>query len=323
MAAAMKKCFLVALVVLGVCSPQQRGVSRRPSLQSGARPVTNPASSFTHRARLGPERQSVRGGLGQPSHTGTVEQRRLRSPVGLVWPRPVVDHRADPPCRGPQRPPVCGRVDHQLASDADRAPVFRRAVVTSPAGAPMRSSRDPGSFNSPFGVAVSPDGHVYVTDTGSNGIQVFTGEGAYVTEWTVKGGDVALDASSNVYVATGGGVRKYTSSGAELAHWGTSGTEPGQFNAPLGIAVDASGNVYVADTRNCRVQVFTGTGAFMTQWGALGRSAGQFDTPQGIAVDAAGRVYVADSYNNRIQVFGPVPTPAKSATWGRIKALYR
>jgi tripartite motif-containing protein 71 len=172
-------------------------------------------------------------------------------------------------------------------------------------------------------VAVGPGNQVYVTDTDLGRTQVFTHEGTFVTQWTTQAYGIAVDAAGNVFVTENNGVRKYTSSGAELAHWGTSGTQPGQFNAPFGIAVDASGNVYVADTRNSRVQAFTGSGAFITQWGALGRRAGQFDNPQGIAVDAAGRVYVADSFNDRVQIFGSVPTPANAESWGSIKARYR
>ena len=72
-----------------------------------------------------------------------------------------------------------------------------------------------------------------------------------------------------------------------------------------------------------RIQVFTGTGQFLTQWGTYGTGPGQFYKPIGVGVGTDGRVYVADSWNSRIQVFGPVPTPAKSTSWGRIKALYR
>jgi len=181
----------------------------------------------------------------------------------------------------------------------------------------------PGVFQGPFGVALGPGNRVYVADPELGRTQVFTHEGVFVTQWPTQAYGIAVDAAGDVFVTENSGVRKYTSSGAELAHWGTSGTQPGQFNAPFGIAVDASGNVYVADTRNSRVQVFTGSGAFITQWGALGRGAGQFDNPQGIAVDVAGRVYVADSYNNRIQVFGSVPTLANAESWGSIKARHR
>ena len=121
----------------------------------------------------------------------------------------------------------------------------------------------------------------------------------------------------------GGVVRKYTLAGVELAHWGSYGTGPGQFNQPFGIAVDAAGNVYVSDTENNRVQVFTNDGAFLQQWGGYGYAPGQFYRPTAVAVGPDGRIYVSDAWNNRIQVFGSLATPTTSTTWGRIKALYR
>jgi hypothetical protein len=72
---------------------------------------------------------------------------------------------------------------------------------------------------------------------------------------------------------------------------------------PWGVAVDASGNVYVADNGNRRIQKFTSSGTYVTQWGSYGTGDGQFDYPCGVAVDASGNVYVADASNQRIQVF--------------------
>ena len=76
-----------------------------------------------------------------------------------------------------------------------------------------------------------------------------------------------------------------------------------QFNDPAGIAIDASGNVYVADTGNHRIQRFTKLGAPLGAWGALGSAEGQFSGPAGIAIGANGAVYVADTRNHRIQFF--------------------
>jgi DNA-binding beta-propeller fold protein YncE len=88
-----------------------------------------------------------------------------------------------------------------------------------------------------------------------------------------------------------------------MTKWGSGGSGNGQFNSPWGIAVDNSGNVYVVDTGNNRVQKFTSSGAYVTKWGSLGTGNGQFHEPYGIAVDSSGYVYVADRENNRIQKF--------------------
>jgi predicted DNA-binding antitoxin AbrB/MazE fold protein len=85
--------------------------------------------------------------------------------------------------------------------------------------------------------------------------------------------------------------------------WGSYGSPEEQFNWPRGVAVDTSGNVYVADTDNHRIQKFTSDGTFLTKWGARGFVDGQFDSPYGVAVDASGNVYVADTFNHRIQKF--------------------
>lgn len=91
-----------------------------------------------------------------------------------------------------------------------------------------------------------------------------------------------------------------------IQKWGSLGTNPTQFNQPSGIAVDAVGNVYVADG-NQRIQKFTSSGGLITHWGSLGSGDGQFNAPAGVAVhvDAAGNVYVyvADYWNFRIQKF--------------------
>lgn len=85
--------------------------------------------------------------------------------------------------------------------------------------------------------------------------------------------------------------------------WGDSGSGNGQFYRPQGVAVDVSGNVYVVDTWNSRIQKFTGDGTYLTQWGTWGTGVGQFRYMNSIAVDGSGNVYVADTWNYRIQKF--------------------
>ncbi|MDH3766748.1 MAG: caspase family protein, partial [Nitrosopumilus sp.] len=88
-----------------------------------------------------------------------------------------------------------------------------------------------------------------------------------------------------------------------VAKWGSESTDDGQFDNPSDIAVDSSGNVYVADIENNRIQKFDSNGVFITKWDSKGTGDGQFSAPSGIAVDSSGNVYVADSRNNRIQKF--------------------
>ncbi|WP_290061405.1 NHL repeat-containing protein [Amycolatopsis solani] len=81
---------------------------------------------------------------------------------------------------------------------------------------------------------------------------------------------------------------------SELAAIGGPGSGPGRFRAPSGIAVDARGRVWGADTGNDRVQAFTRDGDLVRV------IAGRLKAPEGIAVDAAGNVYVADTGNRRV-----------------------
>jgi hypothetical protein len=94
-----------------------------------------------------------------------------------------------------------------------------------------------------------------------------------------------------------------SSTGAFLLKWGSNGPGNGEFNQPLGVALDAAGDVYVTDAFNSRVQKFTSSGAYLAEWGSNGTGPGQFASPWGIATDAFGNVYVADRDNFRIEKF--------------------
>ncbi|MGH7289731.1 MAG: flippase activity-associated protein Agl23, partial [Myxococcota bacterium] len=92
---------------------------------------------------------------------------------------------------------------------------------------------------------------------------------------------------------------------AATAVWGQAGSGRGEFNEPRGLATDASGNLYVADTKNHRIQKFSPTGEVLAMWGEQGSGPGQFKDPHGIAVGPDGSVVVADTWNHRVQKFDP------------------
>lgn len=88
-----------------------------------------------------------------------------------------------------------------------------------------------------------------------------------------------------------------------LYEWGSFGiSDPGLFSHPQFVDVDESGNVYVSDYGNKRIQKFDAGGEFVLEWGSSGRGDGQFHYPTGIASDDS-FVYVADRNLNRIQKF--------------------
>ena len=88
-----------------------------------------------------------------------------------------------------------------------------------------------------------------------------------------------------------------------VAKWGTQGAADGQFNYPMGIAVDSSGNVYVVDRYNDRIQKFNSSGTFLAKLGGSGSGDGQFLDPFDVAVDSSGFVYATDISADRVQKF--------------------
>jgi hypothetical protein len=86
--------------------------------------------------------------------------------------------------------------------------------------------------------------------------------------------DVAWDRAGNIYIADGIGatnrVAKFDKDGRFIRQWGSTGSENGQFMGVKSLAVDAQGNVYVADAGNKRIQVFDGDGNFKSQFGNVG-----------------------------------------------------
>ncbi len=105
--------------------------------------------------------------------------------------------------------------------------------------------------------------------------------------------DVAWDRAGNIYVADGIGsnnrVAKFDKDGRFITQWGSTGSEQGQFQGVKGIALDAQGNVYVADSGNKRIQVFDGDGKFKSQITGIG-------TPMAICMTRGATQYIYSSH---------------------------
>jgi sugar lactone lactonase YvrE len=86
---------------------------------------------------------------------------------------------------------------------------------------------------------------------------------------------------------------------------GGRGADKGQFDGPTGIAVDAKGNVLVADTNNGRIEKFSPTGAYVSSMGIKGIGYGQLGAPNGIAIDRSGDIYVADALKHVVEKLAP------------------
>ncbi|HLE13228.1 MAG TPA: hypothetical protein VI776_00660, partial [Anaerolineales bacterium] len=122
--------------------------------------------------------------------------------------------------------------------------------------------------------------------------------------------DVAVDANGNIGILEddGRGQRftKLNASGVPqftLGVAGVWGDDNQHFADPRGVTFDASGDIYVADCANHRLQIFAGNGAYQATFGGPGSGQYQFSCPTGVAFDAGGNMYVADSTNQRIQIY--------------------
>ena len=215
------------------------------------------------------------------------------------------------------------------------------SVVTTLAGTVGTTGSVDGAgpaarFASPRGIAVDSAGTLYVADTVNGVIRKITSAGSVMTFAGAApspgfadgtGGaarfssphGIAVDTGGTVYAADSGNntIRKITPAGVVTTFAGTA-SEPGfadgtgaaaRFTAPDGIAVDATGTVYVTDSYDAIVRKITPGGAVTTlagtprTWGAAdgAGAAAQFGGPAGVAVDSAGTIYVADGGNNTIR----------------------
>ncbi len=203
-------------------------------------------------------------------------------------------------------------------------------------------------------VSVDASGNLYIADQGNyrvrkvtsggtistiagNGNYKFTGDGGAATvanlNWPIG---VAADASGNLYIADqfNHRIRKVSTSriittvaGNGLATYAGDGgsATSGSLNTPLGVAVDASGNIYIADTVNHRVRKVTSGGTISTIAGngtagfsgdGAAATSASLNNPRSVAVDAAGNIYIADAFNNRIRKVVPAGTISTIAGTG-------
>ena len=229
-------------------------------------------------------------------------------------------------------------------------------IVTTLAGtAGVQGSADgiggAAQFNFPYGVVVDAAGNIYVADWGNNVIRKISASGVVTTiagTAAISGNangtgsaaqfngpcGIGVDNAGNVYVADSNNctIRKIGPGGVVTTLAGTAGVQgsadgigsAATFNNPSGIAVDDTGNVYVADTNNHSIRKITAGGVVTTLAGTAGvqgsadgtGSAARFYEPYGVAVDRAGTVYVADSGNDivrRVTARGVVTTLAGTA----------
>ena len=209
-------------------------------------------------------------------------------------------------------------------------------VVTTLAGSGAAGSTNgtgvSAKFSSPRGVAVDANGNVYVADASNNLIRKITSAGVVTTLAGSTNGfvnatgvsakfssprGVAVDDSGNVYVAdrSNNAIRKITSAGVvttlagqtRAGYFDGTGTVA-KFNKPSGVAVDASGNVYVADQSNNRIRKITSAGVVTTLAGQTTAgyfdgtgTAAKFNAPTGVSISSLGNLFVADQGNNRIR----------------------
>ena len=218
-------------------------------------------------------------------------------------------------------------------------------VVTTIAGSAGNSGSADGTgsaarFFYPAGIAVDTSGSIYVTDLRNSTIRRVTPAGMVTTLAGSAGNTgsadgtgsaarfntpygLTVDASGNVYVTDSGNatVRKISPAGFVTTLAGTAGNRgssdgtgsAAQFNNPNGISVDATDNLYVADTFNQTIRRITPAGVVTTLAGTAGSmgstdgtgGAAQFSSPEGVTVDAVGNVYVADGGNCTIRKITP------------------
>ena len=184
-----------------------------------------------------------------------------------------------------------------------------------------------GKMASPRGIAVDPLGRVWVADSAHNRIQVYdSGDRSWDAAGTLGlnalpgqlmfPNGLAVDSQRRIVWVVDTEQHRIQSYVPATQQWDViggagapvPGRGPGEFFSPTGIAVDAQGHVWVADTGNHRIQMYNPATNLWRTFGAEGvrtreheASPGEFQVPRGVALDAGGGVWVTDSGNGRLQ----------------------
>jgi serine/threonine-protein kinase len=198
-----------------------------------------------------------------------------------------------------------------------------------------------GKLENPSGVAIGPDGLIYVVEQGAGQVVVFTADGVETGRWGSPGKQVGefnfnpalpsgigVDSNGNVYVSdtNNNRVQVFDAKGTFIRQFGQKGSENGDLDAPLGLAVNVQtrGLIYVVDGNNRRVEVYNNFGQYMETIGKSGQAPGQFGgslaAPEGLGgavLDSKGRLLIADSGNHRVQVFALKPAASLALTFGK------
>ncbi len=161
-----------------------------------------------------------------------------------------------------------------------------------------------GLFKTTHFLRTDREGNIWVTDRGDHQVFKFSAQGKLLMTLGQKGvtgtnesrdaffgvADLVIAQNGDLFIADGEAgnhrIVKYSKAGEFIMWWGGRGPQPGHFNEPHSIAIDAAGLLYVGDRGNKRIQVFDQTGKFIREWA-------QFGTPWGVFV-LGDRLYVVD-----------------------------
>ena len=240
------------------------------------------------------------------------------------------------------------KVFQKRAKEGFAAPIIAVSTVAgSTSSGTLNGTRLTSLFYNPTGVTVDSSGNLYVSDTSNHRIRKITPDGIVSTFSGSSAGfadgqgtvakfnlpvGITIDSSGNLYVSDTSNhvIRKISPSGSvsTVAGFGTLGSTDGQggsarFTNPQGVAIDNSGNLYVADTGNHKIRKIdtsknvttiagSGTAGFADGQGTVAK----FNGPIGITIDSSGILYIGDYNNNKIRKIGLTCGPGSQLSNG-------